>query len=143
MRKLVGSQHRQRIGDRDAVVAAQRRPLGKEIGAVLTQTQAVGGKVDVAAGVLFANHVQMALQNDRRVILITGRAVFVDDNVVVRVLHILQAVRLRKADTVVGDALGVARAVRNGAQLFKIVQRRLRAQMFQNGHRKHSFPILV
>ena len=67
----------------------------------------------------------MALQNDRRVILITGRAVFVDDNVVVRILHILQAVRLRKADTVVGDALGVARAVRNGAQLFKIVQRRI------------------
>ena len=127
-------QHRQGVGHRDAIVAAEGRALGENILPVVPQAQAVFGKVNVTFGILFTDHIQMALEDHRGMVLIAGGAVLINDHVVVFVLHAAQAVLLGKPDAVVGNALGIPGTVGNGAELLKIMQRLGGLQAFQYRH---------
>ena len=104
----------------DAVVPA-------EGGFVRPDIRAVGDKVDRlarhilgAVGGLGADHVQMALKNDRRRMLAAGRAVLPDDDVVCGVLPVPQPMRAGKFGAEVAGRAGVAATVRYRAELFKI-----------------------
>ena len=100
----------------------------------MPQAQAVFGKVDITVGILFTDHIQMALEDHRGMVLIAGGAVLINDHVVMFVLHIAQTVLLGKPDTVVGNALCVPGTVGNGAELLKIMQRLGGLQAFQYRH---------
>ena len=126
----IGIQHRQRIGHGDAVVSAERRAVGKNIGVVMAQAQAVLRKIDIAVRILLADHVEVTLQDHGGMVLIAGAGRLADDNVVRRILLPAQAALLREADAVVRDRLCVARAMRDGAQRLKKAQRSRRRKSF-------------
>ena len=130
MLQRIGIQHRQRIGHGDAVVSAERRAVGKNIGIIMAQTQAVLCKIDVTVRILLADHVEMALQDHGGMVLIAGAGRLADDDVVRRILLPAQAALLRKADAVVRDRLRVTRAMRDGAQRLKKAQRSRRLKSF-------------
>ena len=113
-----------------AVTAEQGVAVGKNIGIIMAQTQAVLCKIDVTVRILLADHVEMALQDHGGMVLIAGAGRLADDNVVRSILLPAQAALLRKADAVVRDRLRVARAVWDGAQRLKKAQRSRRLKSF-------------
>ena len=128
MRNIVGRQNCQRIGDRNAVVSAERRAVRGDHAVFQTDRQTVLLKVNRALRCLFAHHVQMSLNHDRRGIFISRRAVLEQDDVVHLVLNIAQTVLLGERDAVVADLFGVAGAVRDTADLLKIPEYRSRLE---------------
>ena len=106
----------------DAVVAAKRRLVRPDPFAVSADIEPIARHVLGAVLGLGADHVDMALQNDGRGVLVALRAVLPDDKVVARFLTVLEAKLLGKADAQVADLLRISTAVRDGAELFKIVE---------------------
>ena len=121
-------------GNGDAVIAAQRGLFRPDIPAVGGQIQTLPGHVLGAVLRLGADHVHVALQNNGGGIFIAGGGVLPDDDVVAVLLPVPQAKLLGHGHAQVTDDLGVAAAVRHGAQPFKIVENRLRLQMRENSH---------
>ena len=126
----IGIQHCQRIGHGNAVVSAERRAVGKNIGIIMAQAQAVLRKIDVTVRILLTDHVEVTLQDHGGMVLIAGAGRLADDDVVRSILLPAQAALLRKADAVVRDRLRVARAMRDGAQRLKKAQRSRRLKSF-------------
>ena len=85
-------------------------------------------------GVLCADHVDVALQNDGGSFLVTGGGLLDDDDVVQVVLIVFQTPLPGKAHQPVAGLLGVAGAVGIGAKLLKKAENALGFQMFQNCH---------
>ena len=77
----------------------------------------------------------MALQNYRIVFFISFRAILEDDHIVVFVLDIAKIMFLGKRNQKITDLFGIARALRNGAKLLKIIENRLR---FEAGKFTHT-----
>ena len=125
----------------DTVVTAQGGALGEDIIAVMSQIQAVSLHIDGAIGIFFADHIHMALNDDRLVVLHTAGAGNENNHVVQLVLNVTQALLLSKVDQIIADDLGVAGAVRHGADLLKVAQyiSRLQARQFNDIHSIFSF----
>ena len=121
-------------GNGDAVIAAQRGLFRPDIPAVGGQIQTLPGHVLGAVLRLGADHVHVALQNNGGGIFIAGGGVLPDNDIVAVLLPVPQAKLLGHGHAQVTDDLGVAAAVRHGAQPFKIVENRLRLQMRENSH---------
>ena len=134
-------QHRQRHGHGDAVVAAQRGPLGIDKIPVDGQIQPLTGHVLAAVRRFLAHHVHVTLQNHRLRPLVPGGGVLKDDDVVQRILLIPQAPLSGKLRQPVADGLGVARTAGNSAHLLKKVKYPSRLQMLQNCHIHRSFSL--
>ena len=143
MRNHIAVQHGQRHGYGNAVVAAKRRAVCRDVIALDAQFERVLCEINGAFRRLFRDHVEMALQNDGGRGLIASRGGLFDDDVVKRVLIHPQAAFLGKRNAVVADGLCVARAVRDAGQVFKEMKYRLGFQIFQyTGHDDRSFPFL-
>ena len=143
VRKLLAVQHGQRHGDGNAVVAAERRAVRRDIVALDAQVERVLCEVDGAFRRFFRDHIKVALHNDGGRSLIACRGGLFDDDVVERVLIHPQAAFLGKSDAVVADGLCVARAVRDAGQILEEMKDRFRFQSFQyTGHDDRSFPFI-
>ena len=126
-------------GHGDAVVAAQGGALGGNGVPLQHQVQALDSHVLGAAGLLFADHVHVTLEDHRLRRLIAGGGIPEDHHVVQLVLDIPQATGLGKVHQPVADGLGVAGTVGDGAQLLEETKNTLGLQMIQNGHNARSF----
>ena len=126
-------------GHGDAVVAAQGGALGGNGVALQHQVQALDSHVLGAAGLLFADHVHVTLEDHRLRRLIAGGGILEDHHIVQLILDIPQAPGLGKVHQPVADGLGVAGTVGNGAQLLEEVKDTLGLQMIQNDHNACSF----
>ena len=134
---VVGVQHSQRIGHGNAVVAAQRGALGAHIAAVHHGADGVLFEVQLAVGGLIAHHVQMALQDQGRLVLVARGGRGFDEQVAHFILTAGKAVLLRKIFAVVAQGLLVVGGVRDAADRLKIVKNRCR---FQSGQCAHNVP---
>ena len=72
-----------------------------------------------AVRVLFADHVDMALQHDDRRVFVSGGGCLADDDIVGSVLPAGKIAFAGERDQIVTDRFCVVRAVRDGAQAFK------------------------
>ena len=126
------SQDGQGIGHGNAVIAAQGGAVGKNIRAVMGQIQAIGFKMDGAIRLLLTDHVHVALDDHRGVILVPGRAALEQDHIVGLILDIAQAVFLGEAHQVVRNGFGVPGAMGDGANLLKITENGRGLQPGQN-----------
>ena len=136
--RLIGQQ-RQHHRHRNTVVAAQRRPPGKYPAVFLRQLQSLGLHILMAAGGLFTHHIQVPLQHHRRSVFVPRRRLLDDDHIIVRVPAVLQAAAGGKLLAVVGDPFGIARTVRDAADLLKIIKYLFGLQMAQYAHGHASF----
>ena len=128
-------QQRKDHGDGSAVVTAQRCAACTDQIAVDKQLQTFARHVFLTARRRSADHVKMPLYDDGRGVFITRCSGRDDDDVVQRILIVLQSSRLRKADTVITDSFCVAAAVRDGAERFKVMKNRAGFQLIKN-HRR-------
>ena len=119
------------IGNGNAVVAAQGGTLGKDILTVVVDIQTLGCHVDGAVGILLADHVHMALDDHRLVVFVAGGGIAEEQYIVQIILDIAQVIFLGKVHQVVGNSLGIVRAMGNGTNLFKIAKHSLRLQSCQ------------
>ena len=128
-------------GNGNAIVAAQSGALGVDIAAIVGDIQALGGHIDGAVGILLADHVHVALDDDGIVILVAAGAILENDHIVGLVLAVAQAVLLGVVHQIVADGLGVAGAMGNGADLLEIFKDsgRLQARQFHFVHINNSF----
>jgi hypothetical protein len=101
------------------------------VGAVVLHIQTVGLHIDGAVGILITDHVHMALQDHRSMILHAAGTFLEKDNVVVFILNIADIMLLGKGHQIIGDLLGVAGAMGNGAEFFKIAKYVCRFQTCQ------------
>ena len=106
----------------DAVVAAERGLVRPDPLAVGANVKSFARHVLRAVLSLGADHVDMALHDDGGGVFIAAGAVLPDDDVVARLLTVLEAKLLGKADAEIADLLRVAAAVGHGAELFKIIE---------------------
>ena len=79
-------------------------------------------KSKVAARQLFADHIQMPLQNDRVRSLMARGGGLADDNIILLVPCSVQAMGLGKLQTIGADACHIAGAAGDPAQLFKVIK---------------------
>ena len=115
-------QNGQDHGNGDAVVRAEGRPIGGEPVALQLQVQRVFGEIKVAARQLFADHIQVPLQNDRVRRLVAWGGRLADDDIILLVPRGVQAVGLGKLHTIGADACHIAGAARDPAELFKVIK---------------------
>ena len=125
----------------NAVIAAEGCSLGRNAVAIMGHIQTFGSHINGAIGILLADHIHMALQDHRLMVLHAAGAVLKDDHIVQIILNITQTMLLCKADQIVTDHLGVAGAVGNGADFFKIskYRSRLKTCQFNRIHSSNSF----
>ena len=133
-------QQRQSVGHSDAVVTAQGGATGKDIAAIVGHIQTVGIHIDGAILILLADHVHMALNNDRLMVLQAAGALLEHDHIIQFILEIPDAVLLGKGHQIIGDQFGIPGTVGDGTDLFKISKNRRRLQTCQlvRDHLKHS-----
>lgn len=103
------------IGHGDAVVAAQSGPTGKDKLVVVGQVQGLLGHIHGAVRVLLADHVHVALEQHRGVVLIAGGSRLEPENVPHRVLDDTNAVAFGKFFQIIADGFDIPGAMRNGA----------------------------
>ncbi|KAF5053689.1 hypothetical protein DSECCO2_395900 [anaerobic digester metagenome] len=137
MRQVVRIQNCHRHSYGNSVVAAQRGSLCQNQIAVHRQIQPLFRHILGTLGNLFADHIQMALQDHRLRLFISGGRFLDDDDIVCRVLMILKATRLCKVRAPVTNRLRVSGAVGNGAHLLKKLEDLLRLQLVQNCHKNY------
>ena len=117
-------QNSQRIGHGNAVVAAKGRALGAHIAAVYDRMDGILLKIQRAVGGLVAHHVQMALQDQARLLLVSGCGRCLDEHIAHLVLTAGKAVGLGELHAVVAQCLFVVGGVRNAADLLKVIKNR-------------------
>ena len=117
-------QNSQRIGHGNAVVAAKGRALGAHIAAVYDRVDGLFLKIQRAVGGLVAHHVQMALQDQARLLLVSGCGRCLDEHIAHLVLTAGKAVGLGELHAVVAQCLFVVGGVRNAADLLKVIKNR-------------------
>ena len=113
----------------DTVITAQSRAPGINDVAIHSQIQALLGHVLGAVRRHVADHIHLALEDDRRSILIARRSRLDEEDVVQFILIVLQSPILGKSRQVVADGLGIAGSVRDGADLLKKIKYALGLQM--------------
>ena len=84
--------------------------------------QRVLGEIKVTARQLFADHIQVPLQNDRVRRLVARGGRLADDDIILLVPPGVQAVGLGKLQTIGADACHIAGAARDPAELFKVIK---------------------
>ena len=117
-------QNSQRIGHGNAIVAAKGRALGAHIAAVYDRMDGILLKIQRAVGGLVAHHVQMALQDQARLLLVSGCGRCLDEHIAHLVLTAGKAVGLGELHAVVAQCLFVVGGVRNAADLLKVIKNR-------------------
>ena len=117
-------QNSQRIGHGNAVVAAKGRALGAHIAAVYDRVDGILLKIQRAVGGLVAHHVQMALQDQARLLLVSGCGRCLDEHIAHLVLTAGKAVGLGELHAVVAQCLFVVGGVRNATDLLKVIKNR-------------------
>ena len=117
-------QNSQRIGHGNAIVAAKGRALGAHIAAVYDRVDGILLKIQRAVGGLVAHHVQMALQDQARLLLVSGCGRCLDEHIAHLVLTAGKAVGLGELHAVVAQCLFVVGGVRNAADLLKVIKNR-------------------
>ena len=117
-------QNSQRIGHGNAVIAAKGRALGAHIAAVYDRVDGILLKIQRAVGGLVAHHVQMALQDQARLLLVSGCGRCLDEHIAHLVLTAGKAVGLGELHAVVAQCLFVVGGVRNAADLLKVIKNR-------------------
>ena len=117
-------QNSQRIGHGNAVVAAKGRALGAHIAAIYDRVDGILLKIQRAVGGLVAHHVQMALQDQARLLLVSGCGRCLDEHIAHLVLTAGKAVGLGELHAVVAQCLFVVGGVRNAADLLKVIKNR-------------------
>ena len=117
-------QHSQCVGHGNAVVAAKGRALGAHIAAVYDRVDGILLKIQRAVGGLVAHHVQMALQDQARLLLVSGCGRCLDEHIAHLVLTAGKAVGLGELHAVVAQCLFVVGGVRNAADLLKVIKNR-------------------
>ena len=117
-------QNSQRIGHGNAVVAAKGRALGAHIAAVYDRVDGILLKIQRAVGGLVAHHVQMALQDQARLLLVSGCGRCLDEHIAHLVLTAGKAVGLGELHAIVAQCLFVVGGVRNAADLLKVIKNR-------------------
>ena len=117
-------QNSQRIGHGNAVVAAKGRALGAHIAAVYDRVDGILLKIQRAVGGLVAHHVQMALQDQARLLLVSGCGRCLYEHIAHLVLTAGKAVGLGELHAVVAQCLFVVGGVRNAADLLKVIKNR-------------------
>ena len=127
-------QQSQCIGHGDAVIAAERRSLCADVIAVDLQVQAFLLHIFRDAGILLADHVHMALQNDRLLVLIAFGSLFDDDHVVQFVLIDLKSAVLCKFHQVIADCLLMIGRSRDLCQILEKMKYGFRFNIFQYSH---------
>ena len=117
-------QHSQCVGHGNAVVASKGRALGAHIAAVYDRVDGILLKIQRAVGGLVAHHVQMALQDQARLLLVSGCGRCLDEHIAHLVLTAGKAVGLGELHAVVAQCLFVVGGVRNAADLLKVIKNR-------------------
>ena len=117
-------QNSQRIGHGNAVVATKGRALGAHIAAVYDRVDGILLKIQRAVGGLVAHHVQMALQDQARLLLVSGCGRCLNEHIAHLVLTAGKAVGLGELHAVVAQCLFVVGGVRNAADLLKVIKNR-------------------
>ena len=74
VRDVGGVEQSEDVGDADAVVGAERRAVGGDVVAVAQQVEPLGQEVELDVVVLGAHHVQVAVQDERRRVLVARAA---------------------------------------------------------------------
>ena len=101
----------------DAVVGAERCPVGRYPVSVDVGLDTVLLEVELLVGVLLRHHVKVSLQDDRLAVLHPRSGRFADDDVGAGVHGVVQVVSLGEVDDVLPYLLLVVRGARNGAYL--------------------------
>jgi len=104
-------------GQADAVVGAEGRSLGIDPIALDLGLDGVLAEVVDLVGVLFADHVEMALEDGPHGTLPSGRGGFADEDVADLVALAGEAQRSGHAEDVIAQGLFVAGTVRDGQDL--------------------------
>ena len=109
----------QRHGNGNTVIRAQRGASGAYGIALHKEVQPFGLHILRTAGILFAHHVQMALQNHGRGVFIAGGGGGDENHIVGSVLMALQSALLTEFHAPIADGLGVPGAVGDRRQRLK------------------------
>ena len=141
MRNGIVVQNGQGIGHGNPVITAQSGSLGKDAASIMGHVQTIHSHIQGAAGILFADHIHMALQNDALVVFQAAGAGSKDHHIVALILAIAKAVGLRKGNQVVADGLCIAAPMGDGTYFFKITEYALGLQALQFSFR-HSCTLL-
>ena len=115
----------------DAVVGAERCPVGRYPVSVDVGLDTVLLEVELLVGVLLRHHVKVSLQDDRLAVLHPRSGRFADDDVGAGVHGVVQVVSLGEVDDVLPYLLLVVRGARNGAYLREPRPQQFRFQFFQ------------
>ena len=107
------------ISHSDAVIAAQGSTTGENIGAVMGHIQALSLHIDGAIRILVTDHVHVALQDHRGMILVAAGTFLIEDHIIQFILLVTDAVFLRKRHQIVADGLGIAGTMGIRAEFFK------------------------
>ena len=141
---VLGESHHGR--DRDAVVGAERRAVGLQPLAVADERDPPFGGVVRARRVALADHVQVALEDERRRRLASGGRRYADHEVPPRVLQELEPVLVGPRPNVLDDRLLVTRRARDRRQGLEVRPEGARLEPCQrsclNGHLVNLFPRL-
>ncbi|MFD1810329.1 hypothetical protein ACFSHQ_26180 [Gemmobacter lanyuensis] len=85
MRNIGRVEQREHIADAQPVIGAKGRALGPDLVAIDLQLDTLGGKVVQHTVIQLADHVDVAMQDHRRRILVPRRARLFHDDIVKRV----------------------------------------------------------
>ena len=116
------------------------RALGAHIAAVYDRVDGILLKIQRAVGGLVAHHVQMALQDQARLLLVSGCGRCLDEHIAHLVLTAGKAVGLGELHAVVAQCLFVVGGVRNAADLLKVIKTEAGSRL---DNTPIMFPLLV
>ena len=131
-------QERHGIGYSDAVVTAQSGASSEHITLIVGHIQPILSHVQRTVGILFTDHIHMALEDYRGMILQAAGALLKEDHIVGFVLNIADSIFLGEGNQIIRDPLGIPGTVGNGTDFFKIAENgsRLKARKLNGFHSK-------
>ena len=122
MRQCIIVEKCHHISNADTVVCAKGRPFRMQKSIFHIQLERIFLEVMFVTRLFLANHVDMRLQHDRRMILIARRSRLVDDDVPVGVLLVLQAVRFRETHQMITQRLFMIGTMRDRTDFLKTIE---------------------
>ena len=123
MRQCIIVEKCHHISNADTVVCAKGRPFRMQKSVFHIQLERIFLEVMFVTRIFLANHVDMRLQHDGRMILIARRSRLIDDDVPVGVLLVLQAVRFRETHQMITQRLFMIGTMRDRTDFLKILFR--------------------
>ena len=120
--KAVIGKNRHHHRNRNAVIAAKGGSVGAKPAILDNQRQRIACEIMHLIRALDADHIGVSLQHDDRLVFVAFGRRFADQNIVHVIAAIRKVVFLCKCAEKIRRTCFIVRAVRDGAQLFKIPQ---------------------